>query len=815
MGSDLRYAWRSIWKSRTTTVGALLALALGIGATTTMFGLLNAVLLRPLPYPDAERLVEIFGTVQRESVERRGASFPDFFDWRDRSQSYDGMAAWLTNGFFAYGAGEPQLVNGEVIDGPYFELLGIRPIAGRVLQDADYQPGAAPAAVIGERVWEERFGRAGDAIGRTLQLDARVFTIVGVVPARFLGRSDQAEVWTPARATFPPDALNQRGNRSFPALARLKAGVSLQQAQAEMNAINLQLEQAYFATNEKRSAQVSPLAVEVFRNVRPAVSVLFGAVALVLLIACANVASLLLARSEVRRREMSLRRTLGAEDRQLIRLLLLESALLVILGGAFGWVVSNWTGSALFALSPVQLPSFAEPATDWRTVGFVALLAVLMTVAIGLTPLASVGRGSLAQALREGAVASRGAGRVSTLRFIVIGEVAIAVALLVGAALLGRSFAALLDFDPGFRAEGVLTLRMRLPLPPAPPAGTTAAAPAPPPAATGPGPLQLLESLKALPGVKNASLTSSVPLADAGAVFYSAEGMTGVDASNRPRAFVHRIAPGYFETMGMRLVDGRDFALTDLSPDATAVIVTRKVVTRFWAGDSGVGRRIKLGDLTNTSPWLTIVGVVEDANLRGIPQNPTADPDLFFPFNTRARNFAALLKTDGDPSAVASAARAAVQRTEPSVAVFNVQSLESLVATQLAPARFLSWLTGAFAAIAITLAIIGIYGMLSYWVRRRTAEIGIRAALGANRNRLLSLVVGQALMMALVGVGLGAALAAALSRFIASQLYSVQPMDWVSFAATAGVMLIAALVASLAPALRALRLNPIIALRAG
>ena len=791
----------------------MLALALGIGATTTIFGLLNAVLLRPLPYPDADRLVEIVGTVQRERVERRGASFPDFFDWRDRSQSYDGMAAWLSGGSIAYGAGEPQLVNSEVVDGPYFELLGVRPIAGRVLQDADYRPGAVPVVVIGERLWEDRFGRAGDAIGRSLQIDSRVFTIVGVVPARFLGRSDQADVWTPARTTYPPEMFNQRGNRSFLAVARLKQGVSQPQAQAEMNAINAQLEQAYFATNEKRSALVSPLAVQVFQNVRPAVSVLFGAVALVLLIACANVASLLLARSEVRRREMSLRRALGAEDRQLIRLLLLESALLVILGGGFGWVVSNWTSSALFALSPVQLPSFAEPATDWRTVGFVALLAVVLTVGIGLTPLASVGRGSLAQALREGAVASRGAGRVSTLRFIVIGEVAIAVALLVGAALLGRSFAALLDFDPGFRAEGVLTLRLRLPLPPAPPAGTTAAAPAPP--ATGPGPLQLLESLEALPGVKNASLTSSVPLADAGAVFYSAEGMTNVDASNRPRAFVHRIAPGYFETLGMRLADGRDFALTDLSPDATAVIVTRKVVTRFWPGDGGVGRRIKLGDLTNTSPWLTIVGVVEDANLRGIPQNPTADPDLFFPFNTRARSFAALLKTDGDPSAVASAARAAVQRAEPGVAVFNVQSLDSLVETQLAPARFLSWLTGIFAAIAITLAVIGIYGMLSYWVRRRTAEIGIRAALGANRSRLLSLVVGQALMMALVGVGLGAALAAALSRFIASQLYSVQPMDWVSFAATAGVMLIAAVVASLAPALRALRLNPIIALRAG
>lgn len=816
MTSDLRYAWRAIWKSPTTTIGAILALALGVGATTTIFGLLNAVLLRPLPYPDADRLVEIFGTVQRESIERRGTSFPDFFDWRDRSQSYDGMAAWMSNGFIAYGAGEPQLVNAEVVDGPYFELLGVTAIAGRVLQDTDHRPGSAPVAVIGERLWEERFGRAGDAIGRTIQLDSRVFTIVGIAPARFRGRSDQAIVWTPARSAFPPDALAQRGNRGFPALARLKAGVSLQQAQAEMTTINAQLERAYFATNEKRSAAVSPLATEVFQNVRPAVSLLFGVVALVLLIACANVASLLLARSEVRRREMSLRRALGAEDRQLIRLLLIESALLVVLGGGLGWVLSQWTGQALLGLSPVQLPSFAAPSTDWRTVGFVAVIAVLTTIGIGLTPLATIGGGSLAQALREGAVAARGAGRVATLRVIVIGEVAVAVALLVGAALLGRSFSALLDFDPGFRADGVLTLRVQLPLPPAAPAGTISTAPATPPAVpAGPGPLTLLDALKGVPGVTEASLTTSVPLADAGAIFYAAEGMTGVDASNRPRAYQHRIAPGYFATLGMRFVDGRDFALSEMGVESTAVIVTRKVVDRFWPGQSGVGRRIKRGDLRSDLPWLTIVGVVEDANLRGIPRNPTADPDLFFPFNARARGFAVLLRTDGDPAAVIGAARAAVQRAEPGVAIFNVQSLETLVATQLAPARFLSWLTGAFAAIALTLAVIGIYGMLSYWVRRRTSEIGIRAALGADRTRLLSLVVGQALVMAVIGVGLGAVLAAVLTRFIETQLYSVQPMDWVSFAATGAIMLTAATMASLAPALRALRLNPIVALRAG
>jgi predicted permease len=811
--SDLRYAWRSLWKNPTPTVGALLAMALGIGATTTIFGLLNAVLLRPLPYPESDRLVEVIGTVQREQVERRGNSFPDFFDWRDRAQSYDGMAAWISTGFIVHGAGEPEQVNAEIVDGPYFELLGVPAIAGRVLQDADHRPGAAPVAVIGERLWEERFGRAGEAVGRTLQLDSRVYTIVGVVPARFRGRSDQAVVWTPVRAALPPNALTQRGNRGFTALARLRAGVDVTQAQAEMHAINGQLERAYFDTNEKRSAAISPLANEVFQQVRPAVSLLFGAVALVLLIACANVASLLLARSESRRREMSLRRALGADDRQLVRLLLVESAVLVALGGGLGFVLAQWTGDALLNLSPVQLPSFAVPTTDWRTVGFVAIVGVLTTVGIGLTPLASVAGGSLAQTLREDAVAQRGAGRLGTLRFIVVGEVAVAVALLVGAALLGRSFSALLDFDPGFQPDGVLALRLQLPAPPAASATTDGSAPPAPAAPIGPGPIALLDALRGLPGVGHAALTSSVPLDGSSAIFYAAEGMTGVDATNRPRAYQHRITPGYFGTMGMRLIDGRDFALNEMGTDSTAIIVSRKVVDRFWPGQSGVGRRVKPGSLESKTPWFTIVGVVDEANLRGIPRNPTADPDLYFPFNERARGFAVLLRADGDPVALAGPARAVVQQASPGVAVFNVQTLESLVARQLAPARFLSWLTGAFAIVALTLAVIGIYGMLSYWVRRRTSEIGIRAALGADRSRLLSLVVGQALTMAMVGVVLGALLAAGLTRLIETQLYAVQPMDWVSFAATAAVMLVAATAASVAPALRALRLNPIVALR--
>lgn len=814
MLSDLRYAWRAIWKTPSTSIGAMLALALGVGATTTIFGLLNAVLLRPLPYPEADRLVELWGTVQRQQVERRGTSLPDYFDWRDKTKSFDGMAAWAGNTVIVYGSGEPTQVNGEAVDGPYFELLGARPLAGRIFQASDHRPGAPLVAVIGEKLWEQRYQRSHDVIGKSIQLNSRVFTIVGVVPASFTGRSDAGEVWVSLTATSSPAGLRARGSRGFAPIARLAPGVTREQAQAEMTAVCAQLEKAYPETNEKRSAEVSPLANEIFQSIRPAVSLLFGVVTLVLLIACSNVASLLLSRSEARRREISMRRALGADDRRLIRLLLAESAILVILGGGIGWVLSQWTGVVLLALSPVQLPSFAAPATDWRTLLFVSSVAVVTTVAIGLTPMGSFGRESLAQSLREGAVAARGAGRVATLRFIVVAEIALAVALLVGAALLGRSFAALLNFDPGFKPEGVLTMRVQFPLPsasaPGDPGRATADRPAPPP---GVNTFSVIDSLRSLPGVTHASLTSSVPLVDAGAVFYAAEGMPPVDATNRPRIYIQGVTTGHFETLGMKMIEGRDFTPNEMVRNNTSVIVSENVVKRFWPGQSAIGRRIKIGDLTSQNPWLTIIGVVGEANLRGIPRNPTADPDMYTPFPETTRVFAVLIKTDGDPSALAGSVRAALQRINPSVAVFNVRPLGELVDDQLAAAKFLSWVTGSFAVVAFALALIGIFGTLSYWVRRRTSEIGIRAALGADRSRVLGLVVGQAMSLTGIGILAGALLAAALGRFVETQLYAVQPIDWISFLGTAIVMSIAALVASVAPAIRALRVNPIIALR--
>ena len=808
--NDLRYAWRALWKSPTTTLGAMLALALGIGATTTMFGLLNAVALRPLPYPESDRLVELWGNVERQVVERRGTSIPDYLDWKAKSKSFDLMSAWSYGGIIMYGAGAPERLSGEYVAGEYFAALGVQPIMGRVLTSADDEGDAPLVAVIGERLWERAFGRQPDTIGKSIQFGNQAFTIVGIAPATFTGRSDSAEVWVSMIATTPPQGRAARGSRGFPALARLAPGVSLQQAQADITNVAQQLAQAYPQTNEKRGVEVSPLANEVFGQIRPAISLLFGAVAFVLVIACASVASLLLARTESRRREFSLRRAIGADESRLVRLMLAESAWVVFLGGTVGCLLALWAGDALLALSPVQLPSFAAPGVDWRTMSFIVALGVVITFAVGLSPMASMRRHSLSQDLREGAVEARGGASARSLQFIVAGQVAVTVMLLVGAALFGRSFAALAKFDPRFNPDGVVTMRVQLPMV----AGAQAAPPAQGQAVdAGAASLALLEDLRGLPGVTHAALASTAPFTGMSAIFYAAEGMGTVDATNRPRAFVHRVSPDYVQTLGLRLMDGRVFDGTDLGATASNVIVTSALVQRFWPGQSAIGKRIKQGNLTDKSPWWTIVGVVQDANLRGIPQNPTNDPDIFLPFNERARAFAALIRTDGDPNALIKPATEVMRRREAGVAVFSPQSMRTLVDQQLSASRFLTWLTSVFAITALTLAIIAIYGLLAYWVGQRTREIGVRAALGANRGQLMGLVVGQGLMLAVIGVIAGGVAAAGLSRFVETQLYSVKPLDIASFAMTAGVMIATAVIASVIPALRALRIDPINALR--
>ncbi len=583
MISDLRFAWRALWKSPTTTLGAMLALALGIGATTTMFGLLNAVAFRPLPYPEPERLVELWGNVERQTVERRGTSIPDYLDWRAKSRSFDLMSAWSQVVSSDTASGAPERLSGEGVAGDYFQVLGVEPLLGRTLTAADDAGNAPLVAVIGERLWERAFGRNA---GRDRSIDSaqqpglhhrrrRAGGIYGPVGRqRGLGLDDRVD----AAGTRAP----QRGSRGFPALARLAPGVSLAAAQADVTTVAKQLEQAYPQTNEKRGVEVSPLANEVFGQIRPAISLLFGAVAFVLVIACASVASLLLARTESRRREFSLRRAIGADEVRLVRLMLSESAWVVVLGGTAGILLALWAGDALLALSPVQLPSFAAPGVDWRTLAFVLALGVLITIVIGLSPLRSMGKHSLAQDLREGAVEASGGGGGRTLQVIVAGQVAVTVTLLVGAALFGRSFAALARFDPGFEADGVLSMRVQLPVV----AGAQARQHAASAAMRARRRWRCWKICADFPVSRRPRSRRRYRSVNASAIFYSAEGMGEVDATNRPRAFVHRVSPGYVETMGLRLVEGRAFGPTDLGVDTIATSWS----LRRWRSGSGPGK---------------------------------------------------------------------------------------------------------------------------------------------------------------------------------------------------------------------------------
>ena len=806
MGSDLRSAWRALWKTPVAAAGAVLTLGLGVGGTTAMFGLFNAVLLRPLPYPDADRLVEISSTVQRQTVERRRSSFPDYFDWRDRTSSFEGIAAWDSTARIASGEGEPVQVETEFVDGPYLDMLGARPVAGRLFGADDHRLDAAPVAVVNEAFWNEHLRRTPDVLGRALRLDAVVYTIVGVVPETFRGRSDEAVVWTPAATTVDKESFAARNSRGLVLLARLKPGVTREQAQADIQRVSAQLARDYPATNEGRSAALRPLDQAVFGVLRPVTTLLFAVTLAVLLIACANVASLLLARGEARRHEMSLRRALGSSESRLVRLLVAESTLLVVAGLAIGSLLAQWTGAALVALSPVQLPSFALPQIDWRTVAFVGLAGIAITLALGFTPLIASRRMDIVQSLREDTVQARGGGGSRGLRAILVTQVAVAVVLLVGAALLGRSLLALMAFDPGYEADRVLSFRVQM----APPATATpdVAAPAPSVVAS----LAALDALRSLPGVRQASITSSVPLVDASAGPFVAEHMPAVDESNRPRAYVHVVTPGYFETMGVGMVEGRDLEVADLRLDVRTVVVSESLARRFWPGESAIGRRIARGR-GDDAQWLTIVGVVEEANWRGIPRNPTADPDIFLPFIGGQSGFAVMLRTDGDPAALLPSAREALQRALPGVAIYGEQPLLALVDQDLAPFRFLSWLTGWFAAVALALAAIGIYGTLSYWVSRQRAEIAVRSALGATRWRVVRLIVGQAVVLVAIGVAGGLLLARALGRVLGSLLFGIGPADSVSFVGAMLVMMMSALAASLVPAIRTARMDPLAALR--
>lgn len=810
--NDVRYAARSLRKTPGFTAAAVLVIALGIGSTTAIFSVVNAVLLRGLPFTGADQLVMLWGNVQRQKVERRGNSYPDYLDWKAQANSFEGMAACTDGWLTLTGGDDPERMPAEWVSAGYFELLGIKPIVGRTIRPDEDRVGSTAAIVLlSEGVWKRRFGSDPNIIGKKLQLNQKLFTVIGILPARFHGLTDGAAVWAPFTGSGAARDFAERGSRGFPAIARLKPGTSMRQAQTEMDGISKRLEQAYPDTNAKRGVEVAPLAQELVGALQTPLLFVLGAVACVLLIACANVASLSLARSESRKQEIAIRTALGAGRARVLRQLITESVMLSVAGAAFGLALAVWVVQVLTKASPITLPTFVDPQPDWSVAAFAVVLSLIVGVVVGILPAFQALQQDVHDALKESV--ARAGDAVARQRFrgaLVVAEVALAMTLLVGAGLLMRSFQHLSALNPGFDPQHMLTLIAALPRGGAPIAQSSSQADA----LTVVSGRQLLQRLRALPSVTSASVASDVPLgADSSAIFYSPEGQAITDAQTRPRAYIHRVSPEFFATLGAPLPAGRTFTETEMDGRASVVIVTDNLVKRFWPGQDPIGKRIKSGGSDSKAPWWNIIGVVHEMKYRGLPANPTADPDIFLPFSDRQRNVAILIRSLLDPSKLTGAVRAAVREVDPSIPVYEIATMDDRVRRGIERSRFASWMMAVFAALALTLSAIGLYGLLAYTVRRRTRELGIRMAIGASPGEVAGMVVRRGMILVALGIGIGIACALGLTRVLETLLFGISPADPTTFLGVPIVLAGVALIACYLPARRASRIDPVTALR--
>jgi predicted permease len=808
MGHDLRHAFRVLRRSPGLAAVAVLSLALGVGANTAIFSVVNAVLLRGLPLRDAARLADVSSTVRREGVELRAVSLPDFVDWRSQAGVFETMAAWSSLTLTVTGEGPPERVEGEVVSGTYFHVLGVAMQRGRgFTADEDAAPGARPAAVVSWGFSARRFG--GNAVGKILTLNGSRVPIVGVAPPGFQGLGDNTDVWLPMamlETSLPGRFREARGTRWLSVVGRLRPGAATKQAQTELDTITSRLAQQYVGSNTNYGAFVTPLADRVIGPMRPALLTLLAAVTFVLLIACANLANLLLTRAIGRRRDSAVRAALGAGRWRLLRQFIAEGLLLVGAGGFVGLLVAGWAVDAIVAAGPVALPSFVHPTLDGRVLLYTLAVAALTGVGLGLAPGMQASRTDLGETLKEGGRGGTGGAPAQRLRAgIVVAEVALALLLLAGAGLLVRTLREMQTIDLGFDAAGVEVARVSLP---ARYSGVAASQFAD----------QVLERLRAAPGVRAAALSTDVPFdGNSSATLVTVEGHELPLAERGTRIYQHAVTPGFFETAGIRILRGRGVAPQDTAEAPPVVIVSEKLVRRFWPNEDPLGRRIKFGRASSSEPWMSIVGVAGDVRYRSLTvdqRTSPEDPDLYFPLaQSPDRDLAVLIRQAAGAGSAVPALRDAVARLDRDVPVYAVEWLGGLVAGQTSTARFTAWLMSLFGGLALLLASLGIYGVIGYSVRQRYREIGIRIALGARHRQIYGLVLRQTLALAAGGVALGLAGSALLTRLLRAQLYGVSPTDPWTLAAVAALVLIMSALAGFVPARGASRVDPLDALR--
>ncbi len=800
---DLRYGARMLLKNPGFTAVAVVTLALGIGANSAIFSVINVLLLRQLPYRDPDKLVQVWETVVKRGRNTVTASYPNFADWRDQNQVFEQVAAYSGGGYILTGTADPERIQGAIVSPSFFPMLGIKPIVGRVFLPEEDHPNKVFSVVISERLWWRRFNSDPHIIGKTVGIDDESFTVIGVVAGvtDLSKLPNDTELWLPISFGV---ALNTRRGHYLNVMARLKPGVTREQAQANMDYIAGALAAQYPDANKDHGLRLVPLQEQIVGDFKLALLVLLGAVALVLLIASANVANMLLARAGSRRREIAIRIALGAGRFRLIRQLLTESLLLSIFGGAIGLLLALYGVYLLVTFGPADLPRAKEIAVDGSVLGFTLAVSLLTGIIFGLVPALQASRPDLNETLKDsGRSATGSAGHRRMRSLLVVSEIALSLVLLVGAGLLMRSFLKLQAVNPGFNPQNLLTGRISLSESKYNTEASVIAFYD-----------QLLERIKSLPGVRSAAIRTYIPIAAnegyANRSFFI-EGRLA-DLADRPTAFHNYVSPDLFHTMEIPILKGRPFDKQDVQKAQKVIIINETLARRDFPGEDPIGKRMTYKTNPMEEDWATVVGIVKDTKPRVLDGESVAE--MYMPFAQEPdSSMAFMIRTNSKPEGIIAAVHQTVQSLDKDQPVYGDITLESVMSEAVAKPRFRTFLLGVFAVVALILAMVGIYGVVSYTVTHRTHELGIRIALGAQTSDILKLVVGYGMALALAGVVIGLVASFALMRVMSQLLFDVKPTDLPTFGIITLLLISVALLACCLPGYRAMKVDPMIALR--